>query len=110
MPTTPNELAARILHKLRVLDPLEPAGADDLAKALEKLSAAHYALRSQGLARWTLQDIPEEVQEAYVYLGAALAAPDYGAPADPTWGLQGLRMVQAFVHIPIGGPSSVESF
>lgn len=93
-----------------MLDPQEPAGPDDLAKAVEKLEAAHFTLRAQGLVRWTLNDIPEEVQEAYVYLGAALAAPDYAAQADPTWGAQGLRMVQTYIHVPIGGPSTAESF
>jgi hypothetical protein len=86
-----------------------PSG-DDLAKGLEKLQAVHYTLRSQGLVRWTLNDIPEEVQEAYVLMGAALAAQDYGAPADPSWGIAGLRMVQTHVHVPIGGVSSAESF
>jgi hypothetical protein len=111
MPTlTPNELATRVLHKLKVLDPSQAASASKLAKALEKLSAAHYALRSQGLVRWTLQDVPEEVQEAYVMLAASLAADDYGAPANPGWGQSGLRMVQTYVHVPIGGPSCAESF
>jgi hypothetical protein len=93
-----------------VLDPQEAATPDDLAKAVEKLKAAHFALRAQGLTRWTLQDIPPEVQEAYVLLGAALAAADYGAPADPGWWPAGLRLVQTAVHVPIGGPTSVESF
>jgi hypothetical protein len=99
-----------VLHKLKVLDPSQAASASKLVKALEKLSAAHYALRAEGLVRWTLQDIPEEVQEAYVMLAAALAADDYGAPANPGWGPGGLRMVQAFVHVPIGGPVRAENF
>lgn len=111
MPTlTPNELAARVLHKLKIVDPRQVASADKLAKAVEKLQAAHYELRSQGLVRWTLNDVPEEVQEAYVMLAAALAADDYGAPANPTWAPAGLRMVQTFVHVPIGGPSCAENF
>lgn len=107
---TQNELAARILHKLRVLDPLEPAKPDDLVKALEGLEAAHSAFKVEGLVRWTLVDIPEEVQMPYVLMGAALCASDYGAPADPGWSTGAMRAVAAFVHIPIGGPSYPEAF
>lgn len=107
---TQNELATRILHKIRFLDPDEAAEGRDLEKGLEKLQAAHAALKVEGLVRWTLADIPVEVQEAYVLIAASLAAEDFGAPADPSWGLRGLRMVQAFVHVPIGGPSSAENF
>lgn len=60
--------------------------------------------------RWTLADIPPEVQEAYVLCGAALGAADWGAAADATWFPAGLRMVQAFVHLPITGPVTVENF
>lgn len=74
------------------------------------MRAAHYELSAQGLTRWTLADIPPEVEEAYVMLGAANAAQDWGSPADPGWRPAGLRMVQTFVHVPIGGPSSVENF
>lgn len=107
---TQNELATRILHKLLVLDPQETASAADLQKALEKLRAAHYTLRGQGLVRWTLADIPPEVEEGYVLCGAALAADDYGAPRDANWWVNGMRMVQAFVHVPLSGPSYVENF
>jgi hypothetical protein len=99
-----------VLHKLKVLDPSQAASASKLAKALEKLSAAHYALRAQGLARWTINDIPPEVQEAYVLLAASLAADDYGAPVNSAWGPMGLRMIQVFIHVPIGGASCPESF
>lgn len=108
---TPNELAARILHKLRVLDPQEPAEPDDLAKAVEKLEAAHALLRAEGLVRWTLQDIPPEAQEAYVLCGAALASSDYASPVDTsTFFAAGRRMVQTAIHVPIGGPTSAECF
>lgn len=107
---TSEQLATRILRKIRVVGLRAAPSGNDLQLALEKLQAAHYALRSQGLVRWTLADIPEEVQEAYVLLGAALAAGEYGAPADPSWGVAGLRMVQTFVHVPIGGPSAAENF
>lgn len=60
--------------------------------------------------RWTLADIPPEVEEAYVLCGAALGASDWGAPADPGWFPSGLRMVQTFVHIPISGPRTVDNF
>lgn len=107
---TINELAARVLHKLRVLDPLEPAKPDDLVKAVEGVEAAHSAFKVEGLVRWTLVDIPDEVQMAYILMGAALCASDYGAVADPNWPTAAIRMVAAHVHIPIGGPSCAENF
>lgn len=107
---TVNELATRILHKLRVLDPVEPAKPDDLAKAVEGIQAAHNAFKIEGLVRWTLVDVPPEVQMAYILMGATLCASDYGAPADPSWAPAAMRMVQAFVHIPISGPSCAENF
>lgn len=107
---TQEQLATRILRKIKVADPQDAADPDDLAVALEKLQAAHFALRAEGLVRWTLADIPPEVQEAYVMCAAALAAEDFGAPVAPDLWLRGLRLVQAYVHIPISGPSYVENF
>jgi hypothetical protein len=107
---TQEQLATRILRKIKVCAPQDAADADDLAVALEKLQAAHFTMRAQGLVRWTLADIPPEVQEAYVLCGASLAAEDYGAPVAPDLWLRGLRMVQAFVHVPITGASYVENF
>ena len=108
---TQQELATRILHKLRVLDPRETADADDAVRALEALQEAHFALRGDGLVRWTLNDIPPEVQAAYVMLAAFLCADDYASPVDVSqfW-MRGLRMVQTFVHVPLSDPGYVENF
>lgn len=107
---TQEQLATRILRKIKVCDPQDAPDADDLAVALENLQAAHFALRAEGLVRWTLADVPNEVQEAYVLCGASLAAEDFGAPVAPDLWLRGLRMVQTFIHIPITGPSYAENF
>lgn len=94
-----------------MLDPQEPATADDLVKAVEGLEAAHALLKAQGLVRWTINDIPPEVQMGYILMGAALCASDYASPVDTsTFLAAGLRMVQTAVHVPIGGPTSVESY
>lgn len=107
MAATQTELAERILHKLTVLDPQEAAEPDDLVKALQGLLSAHGVLEIEGLTRWTLADIPRQLEEAYVLLGASLCADDYGAATNPAWGPMGLRMVQSFVHVPLTQPRSV---
>lgn len=102
---TLNALASRLLHKLQVLDRAADADADDLDKALEKLRAAHGVFKSEGLVRWTLEDIPEDVREGYVLMAAALGADDFACAApNPAWAQMGMRVVQAYVHIPRSGP------
>lgn len=98
---TQAQLATRILHKLRILDPLETESSEDGALALEKLKAAHYTLKAQGLVRWTLADIPDFAEEAYVLIGAYLAADVFSQVKDPEWMVMGVRIVQSGIHVPI---------
>lgn len=108
---TLNALASRLLHKLQALDREAAAEGADLEKALEKLVAAHGVFKSEGLVRWTLEDIPVEVEEGYVLMGAALGADDFAAAApNPAWGQMGMRIVQAYVHIPRSGPREVVDY
>jgi hypothetical protein len=107
---TQQELATRILRRLKVLDPLETASPEDLALASEKLRAAHYLLSAEGLLRWTLADIPPFAEEAYVLIGSALAADDFSVARDPEWISVGVRMIQRGVHIPVSDETLAEDF
>lgn len=95
-----DDLGTRVLRKLKVLGANETPSPEDLALANEKLRTAHYALEVERIVRWTLNDIPPQVENAYVLLGAYEAADDFTVPKEPTWFLQGMRQVQAWVHIP----------
>jgi hypothetical protein len=106
-----NALASRLLHKLQVLDRAAAAEGADLDKALEKLVAAHGVFKSEGLVQWTLADIPLEVEEGYLLMGAALGADDFSAPApNPAWPQMAMRIVQAYVHVPRSGPREIVDY
>lgn len=108
---TLNALASRLLHKLQVLDKAEAASGADLDKALEKLVAAHGVFKSEGLVRWTLEDIPVEVQEGYLLMAGALGADDFASAVNgANWPVMGMRILQAYVHIPRSGPRTAEAY
>lgn len=107
---TQSQLAVRILHKLKVLDPVETANANDEAKALEKLKAAHYSLKVEGVVRWTLADVPDYAEEALVLCGAYLAADDFSQVANPDWFAQGLRICQRGAYVPLVDEYPAESY
>jgi hypothetical protein len=108
---TLNELASRLLHKLQVLDRAEAAAGADLDKAIEKLRAAHGVFKSEGLVQWTLQDIPEDVEEGYLMMAAALGADDFAAAApNAAWPQMAMRILQAYVHVPRSGPREIVDY
>lgn len=97
-------LGVRVLRKIKVIGALDPAEAEDMAVALEKIDAAHQALIVERICQWTLADIPRSVEEAYVLLAAYLAADDFTLPKDANWWLQGMRQAQANANIAPAGP------
>lgn len=97
---TPEELAVRVLRKIKVLGANETASAEDIRDALQAVKDAHAALQVQDLVRWTLADIPAEAEVGYVLMASYLAADDFVVPKDEAWMGQGLRHIQALVHIP----------
>lgn len=107
---TVTELARRVLGKLKVLDAVETPAAADLAKAEEKVRAAHALLKAEGLLRWTLADIPDYAEEPYVLLGAFLAADDFATLKEPDWLVIGMRQIQRGVHVAIVDDSTAENF
>lgn len=88
---TKAELATRVLRKIKVLGAGQTADAEDQLIAEEKVSAVHASLKKDERVRWTLQDIPEEAAEPYVFMASFLAAPEFGAGLGPdvwNWGQQ----------------------
>jgi hypothetical protein len=98
---TVEELAVRVLKKIKVLGATETANDDDRAEAVQAIKDAHYALSVETVLRWTLADIPKEVEMPYVLIGAFYAADAFSVPRDPQWWPMGVKQVQAFVHIPL---------
>lgn len=101
MSATPAELAVRMLRKVKVLGATETASAEDLAVAVQAVTDAHAVLNVAGLLRWTLADIPREVELAYVLIAAHLAADEFVVPKEPGWMVSGVGMVQQYVHLPL---------
>jgi hypothetical protein len=62
------------------------------------------------LLRWTLADIPDYAEEAYVLIGGYLAADDFSAPKDPEWMVMGTKIIQSGVHLPVSDETTAENF
>lgn len=107
---TLNQLGARVLRKLQVLAANEAADPADLAVAVEKLKAAHYAFRVQQLAAWTLNDIPDFAEEPYVMMAAFLAVGEFEAQAMPSWPMQATTELQRAANLPAADTTPAEYF
>lgn len=100
MAATQTDLATRVLQELKVLGVGQPASAEDLEIAKQKLRAVHASLKKDERVRWTIQDMPEAAEEPYVVLAATLAAASFGATADPGWGPWAEREITALISTP----------
>lgn len=107
---TPAEIAVRALRRLKVLGASETASPEDLALALQRVTDAHNVLDTQNLLRWTLNDIPMQVEMAYEQMVSYLAAGDFVQAKDSAWMAQGIGQVQAFVQLRPAGPIYAEDF
>lgn len=101
--STPDVIATRALRKLKVIGALETPSAEDLALAIEGVGDAHSALALQGLLRWTLDTIPNDLDLAYELMAAYIKAPDFVQPQQPEWMATGVGLVQQFVYLPTSG-------
>lgn len=108
--STPSELATRALRKLKVIGATETASAEDLALMTQSVKDAHNVWSGQGITRWTLDTIPQEVDLAYVLFAAFLAAPDFVQPQEAAWPGQAMSIVQTFVCLPMAGDVCAEDF
>lgn len=100
---TLNQLGTRVLQKLKVVAANEAPDAADLAKAVEKIKAAHYAFGVQELVQWTLNDIPPYADEPYAMMGAFLAADDFEAEVNQAWPVMATTELQRAVNLPYCG-------
>lgn len=101
--SAPEELAVRALRKLKVLGATETASSEDLELAVQGVRDAHNLFSGQGLLRWTLDDIPEDVDLGYVLMAAFFMAPDFVQPQEASWASGGLGIIQNYVNLPTSG-------
>jgi hypothetical protein len=95
------ELVTRTLEKVGIQSAWETVSAADQNKALQALKSAHFDLSGKGLLLWSVNDIPEELEEPYVLMAAWYAGDEFGFPQDPlkTYEL-GLRLVRQYTCVP----------
>ena len=108
--STPADIAVRALRKLKVIGATETASAEDLALMTQSVIDAHNVWTGQGITRWTLDTIPQEVDLGYVLFAAYLAAPDFVQPQEPAWTAQAMGIVQNFANLPTTGDVYAEDF
>ena len=101
--STPDVIAIRALRKLKVIGATETPSAEDLALATEGVRDAHSALALQGLLRWTLDTIPDDLDLAYELMAAYIKAPDFVQPQQPEWMATGIGLVQQYAYLPNSG-------
>lgn len=94
--TAITDLRTRTLEKVGVQADWETPSANDMGKALQALKSAHNELAIEDLLLWTMNDIPEALEEAYVMMAAWYAGPEFGFPVDITIHELGLRMVRKY--------------
>lgn len=82
--------------------------ADDNAAAA--VQAVHDDLVMRGIARWSSQDIPEPVGDAYVMLAAQRLAPLFGGQANPQEARMAEVMLFRYVALPTSGETMVGTY
>ena len=107
---TIDELGTKVLQKLGVVAADEAPEPSDLAKAVEKVKAAHYAFGVQELAPFTLSDIPTYAEEPYVQMGAFLAAYDFEKQPDASWAALSTTELQRAANLKTSGIVPAEYF
>lgn len=104
-------LIQRTLEKVGLEGATETLSSEDRAKALTALKSAHYEFSGEGVLRWTMSDIPSEIEEGYVMVAAFYVAPDFGFMADINLKLAGMKLVRAYAMTPkADAPAPAEYF
>lgn len=85
------------MTRVRMLAMGGPAG-QALAEA--KVLAVHNLLDARGKTRWALWDVPDFVEEIYVFMAATWLAPELGVKVDPTWWQQAEMNLDRVTSIP----------
>lgn len=71
--------------------------------AEQAVQDVHSALASQNRVRWTVFDIPDYVENAYVVLAANLLAPAFGVAVDEVGQLRAERTIAQAIALPASG-------
>lgn len=85
------------MARVRMLAMGGPAG-QTLAE--QKVRAVHASQDARGRTRWTLFDIPDYIEEPYVFMAATLLAPEVGMKADPAWWVQAEIDLTRIISLP----------
>lgn len=105
MAATQTDLATRVLQKLKVLGVGQSANADDIAVAKQSLTEVHASLRKDERVRWSLQELPEAAEVAYVYMAAFLCADDFGTSFPNGWAY-GQGEITSLINTPKSGETT----
>ena len=104
-------LKSRTLEKIGFEGASETVSDSDSDKALIGLQSAHYELNTEGLLRWTMNDIPSQLEEPYVMLAAYNIGGEFGLPQSDTLYLKAMKQIRAFVMTEKSSqPAPSESF
>lgn len=111
MAATINDLAIRVLKKLKIWELGQAPDAEDLMTAEERLRAVHASIRKDDRVRWTLNSLPLAAEEPYVLMAAFLSGPEFDAPVEAVWWTFGEREINALIKTKSSGePTRVEYF
>lgn len=111
MAATINDLAIRVLKKLKVWELGQSPNPEDILTAEEKLRAVHASIRKDDRVRWTLNSLPMAAEEPYVLMAAFLAGPEFTAPVEQLWWTFGEREINSLIRTKSSGqPTPTEYF
>lgn len=74
-------------------------------EAFDAVMAVHQHLTATGIARWSVFDLPDYVNQAYEILAANLLAPSFGAQPDLNAGVAAEKAVAKYVALESSGAS-----
>lgn len=72
-------------------------------KAREAVEDVHSDLVMRGIARWSIQDIPNPLADPYATLAADALAPLFGGDTDPNDTLMAITSIYRYVALPSSG-------
>lgn len=98
---TIGDLAALVAIEARIRKVAMIMGAPD--EATDAVVSVHADFAARGKVRWTLQDIPQEVEDVYTYLAAYQLAPLYGQKPNDTDAAQANQALDRYLALGSSG-------
>jgi hypothetical protein len=80
------------------------------AVASEAVLSVHQDFVARGLARWSVFDIPAEVEDVYTYLGAYQLAPLFGMKANDSDAQQANESLFRYISLPSSGETVMAEY